>query len=113
MTSRSRKNKGRRAVAELRRAILERFSDLQPDDIIMTPTSVGGEDLHLSPAARKHWPLCTEVKCQEKLNIWAAIEQAIANSTDHDPAVVFKRNHHPLWVAVPLDTMLEIVAYIK
>lgn len=107
------KAKGRKAVAELRKAILAAFPHLEPEDITMVPTSVGGEDLKLSPRARKCWPFSTEVKCKESLNIWAAIQQARANSKGRSPAVTFRRNHHPLWVAVSLDVMLELLCQLR
>lgn len=109
MKSRSCKNKGRRLVVELRAAILEEFPDLLPDDIQLVPTCVGGEDLKLSPAARKRWPFATECKNQERLNIWAAIKQAEENAGDHPPAVVFRRNKHPVWVALTLSDLMALL----
>ena len=35
-----------------------------------------GEDILLSPAARKLFPFSVECKNQEKLNIWSSLEQA-------------------------------------
>lgn len=110
MKSRSGKQKGRRAVAELRASILAAFPVLEEDDITLVPTSVGGEDLKLSPKARKLFPFSVEVKNQEKLNVWEAIKQAEANADGkHPAAVAFRRNRHPLWVAVSLDTMLDLL----
>jgi hypothetical protein len=109
MKPRSAKSKGRRPVAELRAAILKAFPMLEEDDIQMVPTSVGGADLKLSPAARRCWPLDTEVKNQEHLSIWQAIKQAEANSKHFPPAVAFRRNRHPLWVAVSVETMLHLL----
>ncbi len=98
-------------MAELREAVLAAFLELEPDDIILVPTSMGGEDLKLSPKARRCWGFSTECKNQEKISIWAAIRQAEANSGGHPPAVVFRRNGHPTWVAVSLSTMLELLVY--
>lgn len=96
-------------MAELREAILAAFPELGEDDIQMVPTSVGGEDLKLSPLARKCWPFSTECKNVEALNVWKAIAQAKANAPKHDPALVFRRNNHEPWVAVPLDVMLKLL----
>lgn len=110
MKSRSCKNKGRRLVAELRQAILLSFPQLKLDDIQMVPTSVGGEDLKLSPAARLCWPFSTECKNQENIQIWKAMEQAKTNSNGcHPPAVVYSKNFRTPWVSVPLEVMLEIL----
>src|ERR1700684_1076148 len=111
MKSRSCKSKGRRLVMQLRKAILEAFPHLHADDLQPVPTSVGGIDLKLSPAAWKCWPLATECKNQEPLSIWAAIAQAIENAPEgRPPAVVFSRNRmKEPWVAVPLSEMLRIL----
>lgn len=105
----SSKRKGRKLVAELRESILGAFPELGGDDIQMVPTSVGGEDLKLSPAARRVWPFSTECKNVEALNVWKAIAQAKANAPKHAPALVFRRNNHEAWVAVSLDTMLSLL----
>ena len=41
-----------------------------------------GEDIKLSPAARKLIPYSFECKNQEKLNIWEALSQAEENAGD-------------------------------
>ena len=113
MKSRSSKAKGRRAVSELRDVILAAFPQLEPEDITLVPTSVGGEDLKLSPKARRCWPFSTEVKNREALNVWAAIRQAEANSGGRPPAVAFRRNKTPMWIAVSLTTMLELLKGVR
>ena len=113
MKSRSSKAKGRKLVAELREAVLAAFPDLEPEDIILVPTSMGGEDLKLSPKARRCFPFSVECKNRETLNVWAAIRQAEANSGGHPPAVVFRRNGHPTWVAVSLGTMLDLLRDVE
>lgn len=64
-----------------------------------------GEDILLSPAARKVWPFYTEVKNVEALNIHKAIAQA--SGKGRPPAVVFRKNATPLFIAIPLDVYLE------
>lgn len=76
-----------------------------------------GEDLLLSPAARKVWPFYTEVKNVESLNIHKAIEQARegsrvrpANDGSQRPiAVVFRKNSTNPCIALPLGTFLRIL----
>lgn len=111
--SRSCKDKGRRLVVELRNAILEAFPHLHPDDIQLVPTSVGGADLKLSPAARKCWPFATECKNQEALSIWAAMKQAEENADGYDPAVVYRRNRTEPWVSVPLPVLLSLLIDVR
>jgi len=66
-----------------------------------------GEDLLLSPAARRVYPFSFECKCVEKLNIWEAINQARANADKHTPAVAFSKNGEETFVAIPLKTFLQ------
>ena len=76
MLTSSAKAKGRRACQKLREEILNAFPELQPKDIRVTPSGVTGEDLLLSPKAEQVFPYVIEVKSQEKLNVWKALEQA-------------------------------------
>lgn len=66
-----------------------------------------GEDVLLSPAARKVWPFYTEVKNVESLNIHKALEQA--SGKGRTPLVVFRKNNTPLYAALPFDVFLELV----
>jgi hypothetical protein len=109
MRIRSSKRKGARGVKELREAILKAFPELEEEDITLVPGSMRGEDLKLSPKARKCWPFATEVKNKESLNIWAAITQSVSNAKGRPPAVAFRRNRQPMWTAVPLEVMLELL----
>ena len=68
-----------------------------------------GEDILLSPAARKLFPFSTECKNQEKLNIWSSLEQAETNSGNHIPIVIFKRNRSKTYVALEFEKLLELL----
>ena len=77
MKTASRKAKGRRLQNKIRDLLIEHFSDeLEVDDIRCAIMGESGEDLKLSPAARKLIPYSFECKNQEKLNIWDSLEQA-------------------------------------
>lgn len=102
-TAATRKAKGRNASLLVRDMILEKFPVLSPDDVIVKPSGVIGEDLYLSPHARSLFPYCVEVKCQEKLNIWDALEQVKQHEkkTGYKGLLIFKRNHTDLYVCYP------------
>ena len=68
-----------------------------------------GEDVLLSPAARKLFPFSVECKNQEKLNIWSSLQQAEDNAGEHIPLVVFKRNRSKTYVAFELDKLMEVL----
>ena len=61
MNTRSRKNKGKRLQNKIRDLLLETFqNELEPDDIKSTTMGESGEDIQLSPAARKFIPYAIE-----------------------------------------------------
>lgn len=108
MKPRSAKNKGVRLQNATRDAILARFPDLEPDDVRTATMGASSEDILLSPAARRLVPFSIECKNQERLNIWAALEQAEHGA--FPPAVVFKRNRSKTYVAIELDALLNLLA---
>ena len=109
MRSRSRKNKGKRLQNKVRDILLEAFQDLEQDDIRSAIMGESGEDIKLSPAARKLFPFSVECKNQEKLNIWSSLEQAETNSGNHIPIVIFKRNRSKTFVALEFEKLLELL----
>ena len=109
MKSRSAKNKGKRLQNSFRDLLLETFKQLDPDDIRSAIMGESGEDIKLSPAARKLIPYSFECKNQEKLNIWSALEQAEENSGNHTPLVIFKRNRTKTYVVLEFDKLLELL----
>ena len=109
MKPRSAKNKGKRLQNKVRDLILEKFNQLEPDDVRSVTMGESGEDILLSPAARKLFPFSTECKNQEKINIWASLEQAETNSGKHIPIVIFKRNRSKTYVALEFEKLLELL----
>ena len=109
MKPRSAKNKGKRLQNKVRDLILEKFNQLEPDDVRSVTMGDNGEDILLSPAARKLFPFSTECKNQEKLNIWSSLEQAETNSGKHIPIVIFKRNRSKTYVALEFEKLLELL----
>ena len=109
MKPRSAKNKGKRLQNKIRDIILEKFDSLEPDDVRSITMGDSGEDILLSPAARRLFPFSVECKNQEKLNIWSALEQAEENSGDHTPLVIFKRNRSKTYAVLEFDKLLELL----
>ena len=62
MKTRSAKAKGRRLQNKIRDLLLEEFKELEPDDIRTAIMGETGEDIKLSPAARKKIPYSFECK---------------------------------------------------
>ena len=109
MKPRSAKNKGKRLQNKVRDLILEKFNTLEPDDVRSITMGDSGEDILLSPAARKLFPFSVECKNQEKLNIWSSLEQAETNSGKHIPLLVFKRNRTKMYAVLEFDKLLELL----
>ena len=109
MKPRSAKNKGKRLQNKIRDLILEKFDKLEPDDVRSITMGDSGEDILLSPAARRLFPFSVECKNQEKLNIWSSIEQAESNSGNHTPLVIFKRNRTKTYAVLEFDKLLELL----
>ncbi len=109
MKTSSAKAKGRRLQQKIRDLLLETFTELEPDDIRSTSMGVSGEDLQLSPAARKLIPFAIECKNQEKLNIWDSLKQAEENSGDYDPVLIFKRNRSKTYAVINIEKFIELI----
>ena len=70
---------------------------------------MSGEDIVLSPAAKRAIPYSFECKNQERLNLWGSLEQAEGNSQDRQPVLVFKRNRSKVYVALDFEHFLELI----
>ena len=94
----SAKAKGRRLQQWVRDKLIE-HRNVHPEDIESRSMGAGGEDLIMARDARQKFPFSVECKNTEKLNVWDAYEQAIANSGDHEPIVfIIKNGKKPLVV---------------
>ena len=109
MKSRSAKNKGKRLQNSIRDLLLETFRQLEPDDIRSAIMGESGEDIKLSPAARKFIPYSFECKNQEKLNIWESLFQAEENAGDYDPVLIFKRNRSKTYAVINIEKFIELI----
>ncbi len=110
MNIRSSKAKGQRAAKEVQERLLAHCSELSKDDVRVTPGGVNGADIQLSSKGKEILPFAWEVKNQERLNIWGALQQAESHvESEEIPIVAFKRNRSKIYVAVELDRFLEVV----
>jgi hypothetical protein len=108
---RSSKAKGRSAVVVVRDLLLRTF-DLEPDDILVKATSMGGCDIHMSPQAQQWFPFAIEVKNAESLSVWKAMAQATVNAKKKKapPVLFFKRARSPLYVTFRAEDLLNFMA---
>lgn len=115
---RSAKQKGRRGAESVARLLLEWAPELEDKDIVVTPASVPGEDLLLSPAAMRKYPFNPEVKNTESIKIWEAYEQAVRHKEAYQvknpgkwsvPILFFKRNRSDLMVCLSADDFMRLI----
>ena len=109
MKTSSCKRKARTLQNLLRDKLLQAFPELEPDDCKVSIMGETGQDIKLSPAARKLIPYAFEAKNQEKIAIWQALKQAEDNAGNATPAVVFKRNRSKTYVAIELDAFIDLI----
>ena len=109
MNPRSSKAKGRRLQNALRDLLRKAFPKLEEDDIKSQTMGMPGEDIVLSPAARKLIPYSFECKNVERLNIWESLEQAESNADNRTPVLVFTKNRKGTYATVPLDILMKLI----
>ena len=108
-TGRASKAKGRRLQNLLRDLLREKFPQLEDDDIKSATMGIAGEDIVLSPAARKEIPYSFECKNVERFQFWSSVEQAESNCNGRVPVVVVKKNGKTPYVVLPLDNWLDLI----
>lgn len=110
MRPQSAKAKGRRLQQLVVSDLLSLFEHLTEDDIRSTSMGASGEDIQMSPLARQSIPFSIEAKNQERVNVWASIEQARSNCPkDITPIVVMKKNGEQPQVVIPWRKFLNLL----
>lgn len=111
MKTRSAKNKGKRLQNLVRDRILAIFPTLDPSDVKSTTMGESGVDIQLSKHAKESFPFAVECKNQEKISIWACIEQAKKNAQKERsmPLLVIGRNNKIPQAVIELDDLLFLV----
>jgi hypothetical protein len=106
--TRAAKAKGRGGQNEIRDMLLKTFPEFEPDDIKSTTMGDTGEDIQLSPAARKKMPISIEVK-RRKSGMKTAYDylQQAGNHGKGEPVVFFRADRQP-WI-----TMISVEHYME
>jgi len=109
MKTRSAKAKGRNLQNLVRDKLRSIFVDdkLEDDDIKSQTMGMSGEDIVLSPAAKRKIPYSFECKNVEKLNLWKSLEQCESNCEDREPVLIIKRNRSEVYAVVKFDNFLK------
>ena len=108
MKTQSAKAKGRKFQQWVRDLIIESF-DLEDDDVRSCSMGAGGEDIQMSPAARRKFSFSIECKNVERLNVYDAYEQACANSGGYEPLLFMKRNRKKPLVVMDAEAFVNLM----
>lgn len=109
--ARSNKNKGRLGQQEVCKILLDYFPALEEDDVVSRPMGSPGEDIMLSPAARRLIPFNIEVKRGKAFNVVKAVKQAEVEGRSKYPGVgVGRYDNDKQWYAcVRLEVLLNLL----
>lgn len=108
MKPQSAKAKGRMAQQEVQKMILTLFPELEPDDVRSVSMGAQGEDLQLSPAARKLLPFNFEVKRRKKIAFCRWMDQANTHGK-HKPACFFREDHGEWFACIKAKDLLALL----
>lgn len=114
MKTSSAKAKGRKLQQHVRDVLLEAFPTLEPDDVKSTSMGSQGEDVQLSPAARRLMPIAIETKARSSIAACRFFEQAqehakaVKGGKAH-PVVVMKEDRKQPVVMVSLEFFVELL----
>lgn len=106
----SAKAKGRKHQQWTVKQLLDRSPSLEPDDITSRSMGAAGEDILMSPAARKLWPISIECKSKASFSGYALMGQAEENAPDGiEPIVVVRANHKTPMVLVDAEYFFDLM----
>ena len=108
--SRAAKAKGRTGQNEIRDKLLEVFPEFEEDDIKSTTMGDTGEDIQLSPAARKKLPITIEVKRRKSgmKTAYDYMEQASKHGTG-EPVVFFRADRKNWITMISLEHYMDLL----
>lgn len=104
MKTASAKAKGRKLQQDVRDMILKYSPSLTKDDVRSTSMGNSGEDVQLSQAARKQYPVSIECKSRASYAFYKDYDQAVVNAPEGtEPILVARANHRAPVVILDAD----------
>ncbi len=108
MKPQSAKAKGRTGQQEVQKLLLGTFPELEPDDVRSTSMGASGEDLLLSPAARRLVPFNIEVKRRATIAACRYMDQAKEHGT-YKPLCFFREDHGEWYTCLKARDFLDLL----
>ena len=106
----SAKAKGRKHQQWVRDLIYRLWPTLKDGDVESRSMGAGGEDIMLSPKARKLVPVSIECKSRKSFAVYKDYEQAEANAPEgSEPIVVIKQNRNKPLVLVDAEYFFKLL----
>ena len=105
----SAKAKGRALQNLVRDKLLSLFPELEPDDAKSCSMGNNGEDVQLSPAARRLAPISIECKNRAAMAVYKDFKQAVSNAKALNPVLVIKQNRDTPLVVINLEYFLTLL----
>jgi len=109
MKTQSAKAKGRRLQQWVRDMIYKTFPVLKEGDVRSTSMGAGGEDIQLSPKARKSFPYSVECKSKAKYAVYKDYDQAVSNCGKYQPLLVIKADRRDPLVVIDAKYFFKMV----
>lgn len=85
------------------------FPRLTDEDVRGTAMGQSGEDVLLSPAARKKFPYSVEAKARAKHSVYTMYDQAVSNSKSYEPLLIIKANRRKPLAVVDAEHFMNMV----
>lgn len=104
----SAKSKGRTLQKWVKALILKTFPSLEEDDVRSTSMGAGGEDVQLSPAARKLVPFQIECKNKARSQVHTYYAQAKEHG-DYEPLVIVKMDRDIPLAILSAERLLKLL----
>lgn len=108
MKPQSAKAKGRTLQKWVKALILDMFPSLENDDVRSTSMGAGGEDVQLSPSARKLVPFQIECKNKARSQVHTYYAQAKEHG-DHEPLVIVKMDRDIPLAVLSAETLFKLL----
>ena len=107
----SAKAKGRTHQQWVREKIYESFPPLDDGDVRSTSMGAGGEDLQLSPAARRVFPYSVECKAYKSFAVYSVLDQAAENAPEGaEPIAIIKGDRRKPLAVLDAEHFFNLVA---
>ena len=103
------KQKGRLLQHYVRDKLLTAFPMLEPDDINSVSMGNQGEDIQLSPAARKLIPISIECKSKAAIAVYKDYKLAVSNKGNCEPVLIVKQNRDKPLAIVDLNYFINLL----